>query len=175
MTISEFKSATFCYRSSNGLDLFFLCISSLNIFGLATQCMALSFASPLKWKSWMKTFWYAYGVRRRSRAKLCCRLISDSILRLFYFTPRSLVDVTSWTRKAPKELYEWRQQHIGDEDVFFYFPFISWIQQPFNGWGNFLWNTIEMLNPPVKVFKNTLIASWYMCALIWYFKALTMC
>ncbi len=30
----------------------------------------------------------------RSRAKLYCRLISDSILRLFYFTPRCLVDVT---------------------------------------------------------------------------------
>ena len=39
----------------------------------------------------------------RSRAKLCCRLISDSILGLFYFTPR-LVVVTPWTRR-PKKNY----------------------------------------------------------------------
>ena len=59
---------------------------------------------------------------QRSRGKLCRRLICDSILRLFHFTPRCLVDVTPRTRKAQKELYERRQQQIGDEAILFYFP-----------------------------------------------------
>ena len=54
----------------------------------------------------------------------------DSILRLFYFTPRCLVDETPWTRKA---------QQIGDENDFFKFSFISWVQQPFYECGNFPW------------------------------------
>ena len=37
--------------------------------------------------------------------KLCCRLISDSIIRLFYFTQRWLVGVMPCPRKAQKELY----------------------------------------------------------------------
>ena len=55
-------------------------------------------------------------------AKLCCLLISDSIIRLFYFTPRWLVGVTPCPRKSQKELYKRRQQQIGDEDVSFIFP-----------------------------------------------------
>ena len=55
-----------------------------------------------------------------------------------------------------------------------YFSFISWIQQPFNRWRNFPWIQLKWLNPRVKVFKNTLIVSWYMRVLVWYFKALTM-
>ena len=69
----------------------------------------------------------------RGQGKLCYRFLSDFIPRLFYFTPRCFVDVTPRTRKAHKELYERRQQQIGDEDVLFYFSFISWVQQPFNG------------------------------------------
>ena len=49
---------------------------------------------------WILNLWGQTEVR----GKLCCRLISDSILRLFYFTPRSLVDVTPWTRR-PKKNY----------------------------------------------------------------------
>ena len=102
--------------------------------------------------------------------------LSDSILRLFYFYPTLTCWCNSLNKKAQKELYERRQQQIGDEDVFLKnFSFISWVQQPFNGWGNFSWIQLKWLNPPDKVFKNTLIVSWYMCVLIWYFKALTMC
>ena len=38
-----------------------------------------------------------------------------------------------------------------------YFSFTSWIQQPFNRWGNFPWIQLKWVNPPVKVFKNTLL------------------
>ena len=34
-----------------------------------------------------------------SEGKLCCRLLSDSILRLFYFTPRCLAGVTPWIKR----------------------------------------------------------------------------
>ena len=70
--------------------------------------------------------------KAKVRGKLCYRFLSDSILRLFYFYPICLVDVTPRTRKAKKELYERRQQQIGDENVLFYFPFISWVQESFN-------------------------------------------
>ena len=41
------------------------------------------------------SLWHdSVGIRCRSRAKLCCCLISDSILKLFYFTPCCLVEVT---------------------------------------------------------------------------------
>ena len=43
-----------------------------------------------------------WGFDWRSRAKLCCRLISDSVIRLFYFTPRWLVGVTLCPRKSKK-------------------------------------------------------------------------
>ena len=78
----------------------------------------------------------------------------------------------SLNKKAQKELYERRQQQIGDKDIFKNFSFIFWVQQPFNGWENFPWIKLKWLNPPVKVFKNTLIVSWYICVLIylsiWY-------
>ena len=41
----------------------------------------------------------------------------------YFILPQScFVDVTPRTRKAQKELYERRQQQIGDEYVLFYFP-----------------------------------------------------
>ena len=111
------------------------------------------------------------GVKQKVKGKLCGHLISDSILRLFYFTPNCLVSITPWTRRAQKELYEKRQQQIGDEAILFYFPLF---QQPFNGWGNFPWIQLKWLNPPVKVSKIMLIVSWYMRVLIWYFKTFNM-
>ena len=68
--------------------------------------------------------------------KLYYRFLSDSIRTLFYFTPHCLVDVTPWTRRPQKELYERRQRQ---RRLFSIFSFISWAQQPFSGWGNFPW------------------------------------
>ena len=76
----------------------------------------------------------------------------------FIFTPRCLVDVTPWTRR-PKKNYT--KDSNRQETKTFFFSFISWVQQPFNRWGNFPWIQLKWLNPPVKVFKNTLIVSWY--------------
>ena len=87
------------------------------------------------------------------RAKLCCRLISDFIIRVFYFTPLWQVGVMPCPRKSQKELYKRKQQQIGDEDVSFIFSFISWVQQPFHWWGSFPWIQLKCLNPQVKVSK----------------------
>ena len=115
-----------------------------------------------------------YGGRLRSRVKLCCHLISDSILRLFYFTPCCLVDVTPWTRR-PKKNYTKEDSNRSETKTFLsYFSFVSWVQQPLNLWRNFPWIQLKWLNPPVMVFKNMLIISWYMFVLIWYFKAFDM-
>ena len=59
-----------------------------------------------------KTLAVLWGSRTEGqgqRAKLCSGLISDSIFRLFYFTPRWLVGVTPCPRKSQKELYKRRQ------------------------------------------------------------------
>ena len=68
---------------------------------------------------------YLYTMYINNNGYLIEILVSDSIMRLFYFTPRWLVNVTPGTRKAQKELYERRQQYIGDEDDYFIFSFIS--------------------------------------------------
>ena len=100
----------------------------------------------LAWNSW-KDLCMAVALwgSVRSRSKLCCRLISDSIMRLFYFTPRWLVGVTPWTRKAQKELYKRRQQQIGDEDVSFIF-YLYFLGSTTIPWvGEFSMNAIEMV------------------------------
>ena len=81
------------------------------------------------------------------QGKLCYRFffLSDSILRLFYFYPTCLVDVTPWTRRII------RKKIAIDRRLFF--SFISWVQQLFNGWGNFPRMQLKWLNSPVKVFK----------------------
>ena len=112
--------------------------------------------------------------RAEVRGQLCCRLISDSILRLFYFYPTWSRWCNSLNKKTQKELYERRQQQIGDEDVSLIFFLYFLGSTTTNGWGNFPWIQLKWLNPPVKVFTNILIVSWYMCGLIWYLKALTM-
>ena len=66
-------------------------------------------------------------------ARLCCRLISDSIFWLFYFTPT----LTGWCnalfKKVPQRIIQKkRQQQIRDEDVSFILSFIYWVQQPFH-------------------------------------------
>ena len=91
---------------------------------------------------------------------------------LFYPTLASWCD--SLNKKGPKELYERRQQQIGDEDIYFIF-FLYFLGSTTIQWvSEFSLNTIEMVESPVKVSKNTLIVSWYMLVLIWYFKASTM-
>ena len=114
-----------------------------------------------------------YGVRLRSGASCVSVFYLTPFWSCSIFTPRCFVDVTPWTRKTQKELYERRQQQIGDENILFSFCFLFF--SGFNRWGNFPWIQLKWLNPPVKVFKNTLIVSSYMCVLIWYFKALTWC
>ena len=57
----------------------------------------------------------------RGQGELCCRLISDSILRLFYFTPRCLVDVTPWTRR-PKKIIRKKTATDRRRRYFFIFP-----------------------------------------------------
>ena len=81
-------------------------------------------------------------------AKLCCRLISDSIIRLFYFTPRCLVGVTPCTRKAQKELYKRRQQQIGDKDVSFIFFLYFLGSTIIRRVREFTLNIIEMVESP---------------------------
>ena len=98
----------------------------------------------------------------RGQGKLCCRLISDSILRLYYFYPTLSCWCNSLNKKAQKELYERRQQQIGDEDVFFFKFFFCFLGSTTIQWEKeFSQNQLKWLNPPVKVFKNTLIVSWY--------------
>ena len=63
------------------------------------------------------------GYSRRLRTKLCCRLISDSIMRLFYFTPRWLVGVTPRT-KRPKKNYSTEDINREETKTFLYFSFI---------------------------------------------------
>ena len=108
---------------------------------------------------------YNIGGQAEVRTSCVTGFLYDSILRLFYFNPRCLVDVTPWTRRPIED----------ERRLFKFFSFISWVQQPFNGWGNFPWIQLKWLNPLVKVFKNMLIVSWYMCVLICYIKALTTC
>ena len=137
------------------------------------RCTPLS----LELQSWSLTIRYRFCVMggwTEVKGKLCCHLISDSILRLFYFTPHSLVDVTPWTRRPKKNYTKEDSNRLETKMFLLYFSFISWVQQPFNGWRNFPWIQLKWLNPPVKVFKNTLIISLYMFVLIWYFKASTM-
>ena len=56
----------------------------------------------------------------------------------------------SLNKETQKELYERRQQRIGDEDVFFliYFSFISWISTTLQWVREFSLNTIEMVESP---------------------------
>ena len=76
--------------------------------------------------------------------KLFCRLTSEVIL--FYPTLSSWCN--SLNMKAQKELYERRQQQIGDEDVSFIFflyflgsTTIQWVKE-------FFLNTIEIVESP---------------------------
>ena len=83
-----------------------------------------------------------YDIMRSGRSQ------GQAVLPFFYLAPYwgyfilphvVFDDVSPRTWKAQKELLERRQWQIGDEDVLFYFSFISWVQQPFIGWGNFPW------------------------------------
>ena len=68
------------------------------------------------------------------RARLCCRLISDSIFWLFYFTPTLIGRCNTLPKKSSKRIIQKkRQQQIGDEDVSFILSFIYWVRQPFHG------------------------------------------
>ena len=67
-------------------------------------------------------------------AKLCCRLISDSIFWLFYFTPTLVSRCNALPKKVPKRIIEKkRQKQIRDEDVSLILSFIYWVQQIFHG------------------------------------------
>ena len=82
----------------------------------------------------------------RGQGKLCYRFLSDSILRLFYSYPTLSCWCNSLKKKAPKEFYERRQQQIRDEDLKNFFPFISWVQQPWVR--EFSLNTMEVVESP---------------------------
>ena len=94
------------------------------------------------------------GVRPRSRASciMVCFFLSDSILMLLYFYHTLSCWCNSLNKKAQKELYERRQQHIWDKDVFFFLKFcfyflgsttIQWVRE-------FSLNTIEMVESPCQ-------------------------
>ena len=83
--------------------------------------------SPWSFKA-LQVFWIDlksyYGVKRRSRASCVTVFIWLHSEVILFFTPCWLVDVIPWTRKAQKELYERRQQQIGDKDFFFFSFFL---------------------------------------------------
>ena len=83
--------------------------------------------------------WFNEAEGHGQRAKLRCRLISDSIFWLFYFTPTWLVGVTLGQESPKRIIQKIRQQQIRDKDVSFILSFIYWVQQPFPGWGSFSW------------------------------------
>ena len=105
------------------------------------------------------------GVRQRSgQAVLPFFFLSDSILRLFYFYPTLPCWSNFLNKKAQKELYERRQQQIGNEDVFFkFFPLFPGFNNHSMGEGIF---PEYNRNSWIEVFKNTLIVSWYICVLV---------
>ena len=61
------------------------------------------------------------------------------------FTPCWLINVTPWTRRL-KENYTKEDSYR--EETILLFPFLSWVQQPFNGRGNFPWIQLKWLNLP---------------------------
>ena len=87
------------------------------------------------------------------RARLCYRLISDSIFWLVYFTPTLSGRCNAMPKKVPKELYKKKTATDKRRRRFFYtFLYllgsttISWVR-------DFFLNTLKWLNPPVKVSK----------------------
>ena len=82
------------------------------------------------------------------KASCAAVFLSDSILRLSYFYPTLSCWCNSLNKKAQKELYERRQQQIGDEDFFFlYFlgsATIQWVRE-------FSLNTIEIVASPSQI------------------------
>ena len=60
------------------------------------------------------------------RARLCCRLISDSIFWLFYFTPTLVSRCNTLPKKVPKRIIQKkRQQQMRDETFLLYFPLFT--------------------------------------------------
>ena len=119
-----------------------------------TTCRKIKTATSWKLTPTLNRVLYVHGslgtvlIHLRGQAKvrgrLCCCLISDSILRFFYFYPTLTCWCNSLNKKAQKELYERRQQ-IGDEDFFFlYFlssTTIQWVRE-------FSLYTTEMVESP---------------------------
>ena len=105
------------------------------------------------------------------RARLCCRLISDSIFWLFYFIPMLASRCNALPKKVPKELYKRKdQQQIRDEDVSFILSFIYWVQQPFHGWGSFSWIHWNGWIPQLRCKKKKYVNRFmHVFVLIWYF------
>ena len=104
------------------------------------------------------------------RARLCCRLISDSIFWLYYFTPTLASRCDALPKKVPKELYKRKDmQQIRDEDVSFILSFIYWVQQPFYGWGSFSWIHWNgwILQLRCQKYVNRFM---HVFVLIWYFE-----
>ena len=72
------------------------------------------------------------------------------------FTPRCLVDVTPGTRRPKKELYERRQQQIGDKEIFLkiFFPLFPGLNNHSMGEGIFPeynWNSWIPLSRCLKI------------------------
>ena len=84
------------------------------------------------------------GVRQWSEQAVL-PFLSDSILRLFYFTPCCHVDVNPWTRK-PQKNYTKEDSNIQETKTFFPLYFlgstnIQWVRE-------FSLNTIEIVEFP---------------------------
>ena len=111
-----------------------------------------------------------YGLKLTSkRQDYFAVWISDSIFRLFYFTPTLDCRCYALPKKVPKELYKKkRQQQIRDEDVSFILSFIYWVQRPFHGWGSFSWIHWNGWIPQLRCQKYV-NRFMYVFVLIWYF------
>ena len=95
-----------------------------------------------------------------------------SVVILFYSTLSRWYN--SLNKKDPKTIIRKKTATDRRRSLFVLFSFISWVQQPFNGWRNFPRIQLKWLNSAARVSKNTLIVSWYTRVLIWYFKAFNM-
>ena len=134
----------------------------------AQKCKELYWTNPESNTPWN------CGVRQRSGQTVLpffTWLHSEVIL----FLPHVVLLMQLLERDGPKRIIQKKIAIDRRRRRFFYFSFISWVQQPFNGWGNFPLIQLKWINLPGKVFKNTLIVSWYICVLIGCFKGLTTC
>ena len=83
--------------------------------------------------------------------------------------PRRWLVGVRLAQESPKRIIQKkRQQQIRDEDVSFILSFIYWIQQPFHGWGCFLWIhwNAWILQLRCQKYVNRFM---HVFVLIWYF------